>query len=303
MRDEQIINDSAHDLSGVVLKDKFICHLVYEHDFIEHFNNMIACSFDWQEHVFIVYNKIAWDSSKRYNLKNSYYITRFDDDHVSFLLERSSQIVVHCLHTHDLTDYLYRNGHLLYKTNWLLWGADLYLYRCPGTDINPIENEAKRRCIIKRLGYITVSFKEEYDLAIQVYGGNAQYRFGFYPQPIDFPQYPPAPRKRRKRQTRNILVGNSGWPSNNHEQAFSVLSRFRDKDIRVFCPLSYGIPEYIEKVCAIGKETFGDKFIPLRKFIRPDRYLKLLNSMDLVVMNHDRQQAAGNIISSLFLRK
>lgn len=301
MRDKRL-PQSARGRKQLYLKDKFICHLVPEHDFMAHFNNMITSSFDQGEHIFIVYDNRAWDPSKIYNMKNCYYINTFEDEQLMDLLERCSQIVVHYLYTKELTDFLFRNGHLLGKTNWLIWGADLYLYRYVGSPDNPIENEAKRTSIIRRLGYITVSFKEEYDLAKQIYGGGAQHRFGFYPQPIDFHRYPPA-RKGRGGKARNILVGNSGYPTNNHKEAFSILSRFRNEDVRIYCPLSYGIQEYIQEVCALGSEIFGRKFIPLRKFIRPERYLHLLNAMDLIVMNHDRQQAVGNIISSLFLQK
>jgi SAM-dependent methyltransferase len=77
---------------GVILKNNYICHLVYEHDFIQLFNDMIADSCDLQEHVFIVYAKIAWDDSKKYNLKNSYYIDSFDDNYFMELTENSAQI-------------------------------------------------------------------------------------------------------------------------------------------------------------------------------------------------------------------
>ena len=112
--------------TNVILKDNFICHLVYDHDFIQLFNDMIVDSSDWQEHLFVVYAKHAWDASKKYDLKNSYYIDSFDDNYFMELIEKSAQIIVHCLYTPDLTDFLFQNQHLLHKVNWKLWGGDIH---------------------------------------------------------------------------------------------------------------------------------------------------------------------------------
>jgi glycosyltransferase involved in cell wall biosynthesis/SAM-dependent methyltransferase len=295
-------SDNRISKMNVSLKDNFICHLVYEHDFIQLFNDMVVDFCDWQEHLFVVYANHAWDESKKYNLKNSYYIDSFDDNYVIELMEKSAQIIVHCLYTSDLTSFLFQNQHLLYKVNWKLWGGDLYLYRQVDSGTNPETNEVKRRSIIKNIAYITSPVEEEYKHALDVYGGTAQYKFAFYPLPKDFREYCPSGCP-RKDQTINILVGNSGYPTSNHLQALSYLSRFRNEKIKIYCPLSYGDKGYTKDVCANGKKIFGDKFVPLLDFIQFDRYVDLLNTMDIAVMNHDRQQGVGNILMLLYLGK
>ena len=58
-----------------------------------------------------------------------------------------------------------------------------------------------------------------------------------------------------------------------------------------------------------GTRLFGDRFLPLAEFIDPHEYAEILASVDVAVMNHDRQQAVGNIALNLmhgnrvFLRK
>jgi lipopolysaccharide biosynthesis protein/radical SAM superfamily enzyme YgiQ (UPF0313 family)/GT2 family glycosyltransferase len=287
---------------NVSLKDSFICHLVYEHDFIQLFNDMIVESFDRREHLFVVYAKHAWDSSKKYTIKNSYYINSFEDKVFLELIEKSARIIVHCLYTPELTEFLSNNPHLHKNVNWKLWGGDLYLYRQAGNDLGSKENEAKRRDIINNIGYITSPVEEEYQHAIDVYGGDAQYKFAFYPLPKDFCEYSLQVGP-HKEETVSVFVGNSGYPTNNHLQAFSILSKFRNENIKIYCPLSYGDKEYTQRVFEKGDRIFGNKFVPLLDFIPFDEYVNLLNTMDIIVMNHDRQQGVGNILTSLYLGK
>ena len=63
--------------------------------------------------------------------------------------------------------------------NWKLWGGDLYLYRQVRYGSNSEENEGKRRSIIKYIAYITSPVEEEYRHVLDVYGGEAQYKFAF----------------------------------------------------------------------------------------------------------------------------
>jgi glycosyltransferase involved in cell wall biosynthesis len=263
---------------------------------------MIFDAFDWQEHLFVVYAKHAWDISKKYDLRNSYYIEGFDDNYFMKLIDKSAQIIVHCLYTPDLTSFLFQNQRLLNKVNWKLWGGDLYLYKQVGSVSNSEINEVKRRTIIKNVAYITSPVEDEFRHVLDVYGGNAQYKFAFYPLSKDFSEFKLA-KSPHDDQIVRILLGNSGYPTNNHLKAFSFLSKFRNENLEIYCPLSYGDKDYIKKVCTKGTQIFGKKFIPLLDFIRFDEYINILNTMDVAVMNHDRQQGLGNILMLLYLRK
>ena len=67
-------------------------------------------------------------------------------------------------------------------------------------------------------------------------------------------------------------------------------------DFKVFVPLSYGEnTKYIELIKNKGMELLGNRFIPLFNFMKFEEYIKLLSSVDIVIMNHYRQQAVGNL--------
>lgn len=94
----------------------------------------------------------------------------------------------------------------------------------------------------------------------------------------------------------DVLVGNSATPTNNHLEAFQLIRRRLQLDgRRIVVPLSYGDPAYARRIEAAGRELFGGAFMPLLEFMPPDDYLGLLDSCGVVVMNHLRQQALGNV--------
>lgn len=100
---------------------------------------------------------------------------------------------------------------------------------------------------------------------------------------------------------RNILVGNSATPANNHLECFAALRKLPDLDDRqVIVPLSYGDFDgsYTRHIVSVGTQLFGSRFVPMREFLPKDRYIEVLTSCGHVMMNHVRQQAMGNLIIS-----
>lgn len=99
----------------------------------------------------------------------------------------------------------------------------------------------------------------------------------------------------------NLLLGNSASLTNNHLEAFAIL---KSKDLanrKLVVPLSYGDPEYASEICLMGKRMFGEAFMPLREFMPLQEYNTILSSCSVVVMNHYRQQAVGNILAMLWM--
>jgi hypothetical protein len=101
-----------------------------------------------------------------------------------------------------------------------------------------------------------------------------------------------------------ILLGNSASETNNH---FEIIDKFSDVDLnidyKIKCPLSYGDKEYAKQVIEFAKDKLGDRFVPLTEWMEPDDYAKLINGVDIAIMNHKRQQAFGNIIALLYAGK
>ena len=90
-----------------------------------------------------------------------------------------------------------------------------------------------------------------------------------------------------------------------HLEALGFLGRFSQENIELICPLSYGVKQkaYFQKVMKTGSAIFGDRFKPLTGFLEPEKYTDFLNNIDIAVMNHNRQEALGNVISLLYLGK
>lgn len=301
-RKPQDASPTGHKKNETTISNASICHLVYEHEFIETYNRLISENFDISEHLFIVYSSHSWESDKKFNLSNSYYIHDFKDERLLNYLSKARLIVAHCLYHSSLISFLFENQKLLGKLVWKLWGGDLYLYRQAGTKANPFDNEEKRKQVIKNIGFIASPVEDEFNHIREIYKTNAQYLFAFYPSFVDYREIR-LPETHRNDSTLNILVGNSAYPTSNHLQAFSLLEKYAGQPVRIYCPLSYGDKKYAEEISTAGKKIFGDKFIPMLDFLPFDKYVEFLSTIDIAVMNHDRQQALGNILTLLHLGK
>jgi hypothetical protein len=105
------------------------------------------------------------------------------------------------------------------------------------------------------------------------------------------------------KDTINIQVGNSADPTNNHMQVFDFLRKFKNDNIKIHTPLSYGNKNYAKLVISKGKNIFGDKFIPMVEFKENPEYLNFLAEIDIAIFAHQRQQGMGNILTLLELGK
>lgn len=202
------------------------------------------------------------------------------------------------------------------KTCWIVWGSDLYYkinYQIydentkkilKGLNIPTSLYNKKLKLLyklsIKKLTHIGSLVDGDYNLVKENFKINSKRIIFFYANPINF-QATILNKQKTDDSLKTVFLGNSGDPSNNHITILQELQKY--KNIKIICPLSYGNKKYIEKVVEIGKELYGKNFIPLLEFQKPDEYLNLLNSIDIAIMNHTRQQAMGNIFLILYLGK
>jgi len=99
----------------------------------------------------------------------------------------------------------------------------------------------------------------------------------------------------------DILIGNSASASNNHLEAFEMLRQFETDNRRIIVPLSYGDSKYADYIEEVGVRTFGNNFIPLRTFLHIDDYNQKIKTCGIVIMNHYRQQALGNVLIMIYM--
>lgn len=172
---------------------------------------------------------------------------------------------------------------------------------CGGGDFYfPKKQSWIKKQIIKKMGHFITYIKGDYELVQKWYSSEGQYHECFMYLSNLYKEYEVGI---KEENTINIQLGNSADPSNNHLEVLEQLIKYRNQNIKIFTPLSYGNQEYAKKVILRGKELFGDKFVPLTEFMPFEKYLEFLGEIDIAIFAHKRQQAMGNTITLLGLGK
>lgn len=279
-----------------------ILHCMYAEKFIDPFIEFVEKNFNPSGHLYIVRQLENFPTKYRGNII-------LLNERVGFMkrifiygkhLNRAEKIVLHGLFDRGIVLMLFMQPWLLKKCYWVMWGGDLYHYQNRSRGFLSNQFEKIRAAVIKEIGHLVTYVKGDYELAQKWYEAKGEYRECLiYPSNL-YKEYAVQP---KIGDAVNILVGNSADPSNNHLEAFEKLLPFKGENVMIYCPLSYGPADYAERITKLGKEMFGDKFIPLLEFMPFEKYLELLGQIDIAVFAHKRQQAMGNTITLLGLGK
>ena len=95
------------------------------------------------------------------------------------------------------------------------------------------------------------------------------------------------------------MLGNSASFSNNHVEIIDKLLTLELGNVKVIIPLSYGDKKYGKYIADYAKWNLGKNAFPMLDFVPYDQYAELLASCGVVIMNHIRQQALGNVMQAL----
>jgi len=206
-------------------------------------------------------------------------------------LNASNKIILHGLFDFKMVLILFFQPWLLKKCYWAMWGGDFYF---------PEKQHWIKKYVIKHIGHLVTYIKGEYQLAQQWYGVTGKYHECFmYPSNL----YKEHTIHNKMDKTINIQIGNSADPSNNHLEIFEKLRPFKNENMKIFAPLSYGNQLYAKKMASEGQKIFGTKFIPIWNFMAYNEYLAYLETIDITIFAHNRQQGMGNTITLLGLGK
>lgn len=213
---------------------------------------------------------------------------------------QAEQIVIHGLFDYQIMMALFLQPWLLGKTYWIVWGNDLYRHIVYARNWKWRLKEFIRRPVIRGMGHIVTGTPGDFALAQKWYGARGRHiRCYNYPSNLfKTPQVEVA-----ATGTLNLLIGNSADPLNRHRDSLQALEAFKDQNIRIYCPLSYGDQAYARELIAQGRARFGDKFVPLTEFMPLNDYVMLLNQIEIAIFAHEIQQAFGNMITLLGLGK
>lgn len=281
-----------------------ILHIAKGGTFTEPFIKFINDSFNSEEHRFLLTGGVVESE-----------IVKFDNVSVScggiiskiilylkmiVLMHKSNKIILHSLFDFRLVKILFFTPWLLKKCYWIIWGGDLYIYKIDKKDWKWQVKEFFRRPVIKHMGHLLTYIDGDVELVRKWYGAQGKHHECLMYGSNLYKDYQVS---ENKSKTVNIQIGNSADPSNNHIEVLEKLLPYKNQDICIYLPLSYGQVEYAESVIKKGNEWFGAKFKPLTKFMSFKEYLFFLGSVDIAIFNHRRQQAMGNTITLLGLGK
>ena len=246
------------------------------------------------------------------------------------LMRQAENIIIHNL-TEEISGILFRfKGKA--KKLWVIWGIDLYYYiplnlydHYTSRLLTKLDNKVIsglinfynsffyeiKKAVIRRLDYVISAYKGDLILFNKYFKTKAEcYTQSIYPNPVDFEkldaEFSDSIDKKynfKKKGCKLLLLGNSGTPTNNHLDLMIRLSEMKEQNFKIICPLSYGSPIYIKKIIEKGKTLYGDRFVPLLEFLKPDIYFHILKQIDLAIMYHNRQQGQGNIHILVYLGK
>lgn len=283
---------------------KKILHISGCDKFIPPFVEFIKEHFDFKQHEFLLTGGMAEDKLIKANnvhLAKKGKLARLRHYFkVLIKMHQADKVILHGLFDIYLVIILFFTPWLLKKCYWVMWGGDLYSYKLAKRNWNWKVREFFRRSVIKKMGYLVTYIKGDVQLAREWYGAKGEYCECIMYASNVYSEYKiPA----RRSKTINILVGNSADPSNNHIEVLNKLLPYKNENICIYVPLSYGNQMHAQSVVNKGKGLFAKKFKPLTEFMPFDEYLKVLAEVDVAIFNHKRQQAMGNTITLLGLGK
>lgn len=274
-------------------------HIIAQDKFIPPFVSYVNKNFNADEHLFFFINNRSKIPIPEYfnvrsfnNIGNKWSMFRS----LKELSKGSQRIFLHGLFKTDVIAFLFFNKGLLSKVYWMMWGGDVYFYQ-PRASFKEYIVNLMRISVIKKIQNFVTIFNGDYDYLDEKFKlkGTIHSSFTYESnifKPIELPL-----RSSQKKLT--VMIGNSASDSNDHEEIFTRLSQIENQKFEILCPLSYGNKKNKERVIKIGKKLFKDRFHALEKFIPLNEYNHLIANVDVVIFNHKRQQAVGNIVTLL----
>ncbi len=269
--------------------------------------DFLGRNFDLSEHRFIFRSKITGKTIPVDESQVQYLPGIINLFKINSITKKASKVYFHLLPSGPDLLFWYFHRSVFKKSAWIYWGADVYAYRKENLSITNYINQKMRRDIIPMIPEIGGFLVGDFNIIKQIYNTKATYRRVFYPIPTDFDLCDAITQEAPSKNTGTltILAGNSGNETNHHLKLFDILGKYKNQNIQILCPLSYGAKDsnYTTTVIEKGYSIFGEKFKPLLTFINPKDYISLLNTVDIAVMNHDRQQGMSSTLTLLYLGK
>lgn len=226
-------------------------------------------------------------------------------------IENSDRVLLHSLFMLRAYEQLWLLFHykMFKKVVWVAWGADLYQWKHKEKSILHESRNFIVYVFRKKIKYFVGIFPPDIDFFKKEFKSNAKTFYASYVGGLYDPLYkkqlniPSLAEKVKNKECINIQIGHSCTTILNHIQVLNDLHKFKNENIKIYIPLSYGDMEYGNQVEQHAKALFGDKSICIRKMMSKDDYLEFLSTIDVAIFNTPRQIGLGNITPLLYMGK
>ena len=290
-----------------------IVHLMQDEKFTDGIVGFYNEFFNNGEHEIIYFsrNKGKTCIRRQFSIKQTdFNINEYKGSVASYLNKlKCDYIVLHSLFftTKEKIELLL-NKSLMKKVVWIEWGADLYSWKQESSFTGKIKNAANYK-LRESFENIVCIFPPDIDYFKNQFpdsNSNIYYApYNGFPVDKEFSTYKNESRLNphfKSIEPVYIQIGQNSLTTLNHIRVLKNLSKFKDENIRIILPLSYGgTKEYADEVVDYAEREFPGKVIALRKFMPKEEYFKLIEKVEIAIFDTDRQCALGNI-ERLFFR-
>lgn len=285
-----------------------VTYLIHRDKFTDSFIQFFRDCFSSE----LVQNFVTIEDSQKYSVGTYDNLTlisswsEIQSPKIRKLLEDSDKIVISGIF--DINEYINSLHKDVIKKSYLhFWGGDFYnLELSEEKGLSGIKQMMSKKLrkhriskFLARGGSVINLIKQDSENFVKLYPRCADRHFvAPVPKaPADYKkleQY--EARAARQSDEIKILIGNSAAVTNNHLDALKLLEKFKEEDFKLIVPLSYGgTQSYIDEVIQYGKDTFGDKFVPILDYMSLDEYQNMMTDIKIAMFPLHRQQAMGNI--------
>lgn len=279
---------------------KKILHIFRVEKFTEEFINFINNNFYNESHFFWIHGDKFLDEKYKYlKYSNVKYFPRIDiklrKESTKRQLDTFDLIVYHWVIDNPVIEFFFDNKKYLKKLIMYFWGGDKKLS-------GKWKDDIKKRFVVNNAAGLVTIIPEEIKDILTIYKPKGKLFYAMYDnEKMRDALMNMEILKRDERDTINIQIGNSAYPEFNHIRIMKLLSKYKKENIKIYVPLSYGITEYAKQVIEVGARIFGKKFVALQEFIPTEEYYSILQKMDVVIMDVEKQHALGNLFILMML--
>jgi dTDP-N-acetylfucosamine:lipid II N-acetylfucosaminyltransferase len=269
--------------------------------------------FEKSNHIFIIRDSVDNPAHNLEGVNNILWLPFADKQNRRELfqyLKQADRVYWHNMQWSSFTQLLLLlQPNILKKTMWIAWGGDLYNWKKEDNSLKGFVSNAVKLELRKRVKIFIGIFPPDINYFKSTFRSEAQTFYASYVGGLDNPIFKKElnltslKEKEQSNSCINIQIGHSSTRVLNHIAVLDNLAKFKDENIKIYIPLSYGDKEYGDQVEETAKLLFGDKAICIREIMELETYMDFLSTIDIAIFNTLRQIGLGNVNPLLYMEK